>query len=320
MKNLASIDIGSQTIRLLIARLDTAGKPTPVFRDRAIVRLGEAMHRTGALKETAVRRAVNCIEQFVKKAVSCGCTEITAVATASVRNASNADFFLDEVKTKTGIIPFVISGTLEAFLVLRGVESVLTTLAYPRLITDIGGGSTELILARDRDNVIYETLRLGVIELTERHLVHDPPKTDELKQMTQDIRTRLTSESTLLKHTAEKPYLTGTAGTVTTLAAMNMSMRRYQPDKINGCRLSFDTITGILENMLAIPSPERTRLPGLEKGREVVILSGTVIVLELMKLTGCNTITVSDSGLLEGILLEKVAPPPNIFTNLLNPA
>ncbi len=317
MKIHAAIDIGSQTIRLLVAQRTNAESFIPLFKDRAIIRLGEGMSCTRELKKNSIKRAADCISFFVRKACEYKSEAITAVATACVRNASNTPLFLKHVKNRAGITPFVISGTQEAFLVSRAVETVISKSAYPRLIVDIGGGSTELVFALNRKEISFESLPLGVISLAERHLKHDPPEENELKKMKSEIVNGLKKSSSIIDITDTKMHLSGTAGTLTTLAAMDMKLTEYLPDRINGHILSFEAVRKILLKMLRLHSSKRALLPGLEKGREIVIVAGNLLLLELMKTIKKNSITVSDSGLLEGIIIEKTSPVANIFDNSL---
>lgn len=306
---LASIDIGSQTIRLLVASISDCGRLVPVYRNRAIIRLGEGMHLTGALRPDAIDRAVACITTFVDEARSCRATGIFPVCTACVREAANAHEFLEKVHKKTGVLPRVISGEQEARLSLKGVVSALPedVLKRPLLITDIGGGSTEF--AYLKNNVLYATasVPLGVIRLAERHIHRDPPAKEELIELEREIREILADATLLEDARKDRCTLAGTAGTVTTLAAMDRRMIEYDPDSINGHRLSREAVTALWNILTTLPFSERRRLPGLEAGRETVIIPGTAALRALMHITGTDHIIVSDAGLLEGVLLEHAA-------------
>lgn len=310
MKKFASIDIGSQTIRLLVAECNAAGGFTPLYRDRSIVRLGEGMNREKHLKQDSIERAVRCISNFVKKAKEYNVSEIFPVATACVRNAENTRSFLETVYSQTAIMPSVISGEEEALLSLKGVQSVVTSGNGISLIIDIGGGSTEFIVTRNTTLSMTESIPLGVIGLSENHLLHDPPLSREITALKDNISHILKSQSSLLQKFAEdersRPSLVGTAGTVTTLAAMDLKMTDYNPDKINGHILLCNNIEKLFEEMIALSSQKRSLMPGLETGRAIVIIPGTVIVQTIMEIFDRKELMVSDAGLLEGVILEKM--------------
>ena len=310
----ASIDIGSQTIRVLVASIDGYGKLSPVYRNRAIIRLGEDMHlNSGALRPEAIERAVTCIKAFIDEARFHGATSIFPVCTACVRNASNASEFLEKVNKKTGIMPRVISGEQEARLSLRGIVSALpeAITQKPLLIIDIGGGSTEFAYLKDNTLCTTVSIQLGVIQLTEQYIHNDPPTQGELATLTREIRKRLTHVPLLDHARNDGCTLAGTAGTVTTLAAMDLRMMEYDPNFINGHQLTLKSVTALWNLLTTLPFSERRHLPGLEAGRETVIISGTAVLRDIMHSTGADHIMVSDAGLLEGILLEHIADQKN---------
>lgn len=309
MKRLASIDIGTQTIRLLVADCDDRGQLVPIFRDRKIIRLGEDMGADKNLGRPQMERAVACISEFSSRAKACQAEQIFAAATACVRKASNSNDFIRRTVARTGITPEILSGKQEAELSLAGVRTV-TGAGEPSLMIDIGGGSTELVLTETGQPPLFKSLDLGVVLLTEKFLKHDPPLAQETSRMRRCIRTILAG-SRLIPAKVTSPFsgmaLIGTAGTVTTLAAMDLEMTAYDPGRINGHRLSQQKINALYQNMVKITSAERRLLPGLETGREIVIIAGALIILEIMQILSLSSITVSDSGLLEGILVNKCA-------------
>lgn len=310
MKKYASIDIGTQTIRLLVCELDSSGKLLPLLRDQTITRLGEGLNRRKIMQEPAIQRALACLKLFITRAKDLGVEEIFAAATSCVRSARNGKQFLDTIHRALGILPCLLSGEKEAALTLKGVQSVFQYIQGPAIIIDIGGGSTEIILTQDGALTKTESLPLGVIHLTEKHLKHDPPLQIELQALQENISSLLASQSTVLaavdRLSNDHPRLVGTAGTITTLAAMDVKMTAYDPEKINGHLLSRQTITNLYQKMIPIPSRARLKLAGLEKGRETVILSGTLVVLAIMDLLAIHEMRVSDAGLLEGVLLDGI--------------
>jgi exopolyphosphatase/guanosine-5'-triphosphate,3'-diphosphate pyrophosphatase len=268
------------------------------------------MSEKGFLQQKPMARAVSCIKQFVKLSHQYNTQQIFAVATSCVREATNGKDFLESIFSETGVAVRLLSGDEEAGLSLRGVQSVFQDNDGHSLVVDIGGGSTELILTNGRKVEIMESLPLGVVHLSEKYFQNDPPSEDELCKLTYYIKhILLTNCNNIINEyhvKLDNLRLIGTAGTATTLAAIALQMTDYDIDKINGCILTRNKIEQIYQQLILIPSNIRNKIPGLEPGREVVIIAGTKILLSIMDLFGLREITVSDAGLLEGILLEAI--------------
>jgi len=303
MQRCASLDIGSQTIRLLIADCDDQAI-YPIERDREIIQLGAAMH-SGSLLPEKIELAAACITRFCERARKHGALDVRAVATACVRQAANRKAFLNRVKQACGIVPVVITGEQEAQLALAGVQLVIPTHSES-IIVDIGGGSTELCFLRQGRLQKSISLPLGVIEPTELFLRTDPPAAADIA----DVRVWTIEKLACgigpqaSQTDAAVPEIIATAGTATTLAAMDLKLRDYQPERINAHRLSFAAVNSLLHTMIRLSCKQRSALTGLEPGRERVIIPGTVILQCLMQHFGAASCTVSDAGLLEGILIE----------------
>jgi len=251
-------------------------------------------------------RAIACIKNFVGIARTYPTNHILPVCTACVRTAENSNDFLTRVYDATGVLPRVLSGEEEAQLSVRGVLSVLpeSISRTHLLIIDIGGGSTELAYLKDNELWSTISISLGVVSLAERHLHHDPPHRDELDRLEHDIRSLLSTVPLLHAIPKERCTLAGTAGTITTLAAMALGMREYDPNVVNSYRLSLHEIENLWLTLTSLPRAERQKLPGLEPGRADVIIPGTAAVRELLYRVRADYLLVSDAGLLEGILLE----------------
>jgi len=308
MKRLASIDIGTQTIRLLIADCNDNGEVKTIHRARQIIRLGAGMNTSKTLAEGNIKNAINCISSFKNIADKYKVENIFAASTACVREASNANDFIKRVYNKTGITSDILSGKQEALLSLRGVQSV-TKEPNHSLVIDIGGGSTEFILNKNNKIIITESIKLGVVNLAETFLHHDPPLSGECDLINNEINKMLLPMSKRINEPVNQdsdPDLIGTAGTITTLAAMDLKMSVYNPDLINGHILKLKTIKSLFKNLIKITSTERCSIIGLEKGREIVIIPGILILTNIMKMLNSEKLTISDSGLLEGILLDKI--------------
>lgn len=303
---LAGIDIGTNTLRLLIA--ETGPQPfRQLFSDRTITRLGQGLDRSGALAPDAQERTLSALARFAEQVRLHSATALAAVGTSALRMAGNTPDFIRAAKARAGIEVRVITGDEEARLTLLGVRSALGPGPAGRsgtcLVLDIGGGSTELILARSGGESAVRSLPLGAVYLTERFIHHDPPRQDEINGLRNAVRETLRSLDG--PGGAVLPAaLIGTAGTITTLTAMHLGMNEYDPERINGSRLTKQVIDRLVASLAAKDLLERRVMKGLEPGREDIILAGAVVVQEVMERAGAADLLVSEGGLREGIVLD----------------
>jgi len=315
---LAGIDIGTNSIRLLIAETGP-----DVFRERfsarRTTRLGKDLDRTGRLSSDAMERSFSVLNEFSAHIRSFSACQTSAIGTSALRIASNAREFITEVHRRTGIAISVISGEDEARLTLLGVRSALrgregreTDLTASALVVDIGGGSTEFIVTNGCRGLLVQSLPLGAVYLAERCITTDPPALDELAVLRQAIRMELDRTEqrrpSLSQGAGNRPEkLIGTAGTITTLAAMDQGMASYDPARINGSILTRGALDRIVETLVRTSLSERCTLAGLEPGREDIILPGAIIAQEIMERYAYREILVSDWGLREGIVADLAA-------------
>jgi len=297
---IASIDIGSNTLRLLIAEHSGKGLQALV-RDREIIRLGRNFYPNRLLSSPAMETALKVIKRFLNRAEKEGVTQIRAVGTGVLREAANSRFFLEKVREETGILIRIVSGIEEADLMARGVISVFPEIRGKTLIFDIGGGSTELVFLRDRQIEERFSLPLGVVGLTETFLRTDPPKSSESASLIVYCRNIIKKNS--IKDDKINNII-GTAGTVTTLAAIHGNLLDYDPNQINRTVLDKTYLWGLSKQILTLPLAKRSRLIGLEPGRADIINAGILLVLEIMDHFSQKILLVSDAGLLEGIILD----------------
>lgn len=301
----AGIDIGTNTLRLLIAEFSSDGKYRKVKSERHITRLGEGISSTGSLKETAMDRTLAVLKRFAKICSEYPLDGIFAVATSAVREASNGPDFINKVKSEAGLDVVVISGDEEARLTMLGISSGLDLKGNDFLLMDIGGGSTEFIFASEGDIISKVSTDIGVVRFTEQHLKSDPPQSEEIEKLEIAISERLNKLSVLNSVNKNMNVrLAGTAGTVTTLAAIDQKMTIYDPRKINGYKISREGIKDIRTLLLSMTMKKRMELPGIEEGREDLIAAGVVLVDKVMEIFGFNEILVSDSGLREGLVID----------------
>jgi exopolyphosphatase/guanosine-5'-triphosphate,3'-diphosphate pyrophosphatase len=305
---LATIDLGSNTVRLLVAEL-SAGEPgwRVVEAGQRVTRLGEGLARSGRLQPAAAERTTRVVAEYVERARAAGAVEVAIVATSAVREAANRDEFVAALERAAGARVRVISGEDEAALTLDGVLGGLAAAPAPgatTLVFDIGGGSTEYILARDGAAVASVSLRLGVVDLAERYPFPDPVDWPRYHLMHAEIAGRLAAEVPAGVRATPPGRLVGTAGTATTLAALDLGLAAYDPARVQGHVLPRAAVERQLARLAALTVRERAALPCLEPGRADLVLAGTAIVLATLDLTGSAEMVVSDWGLREGILVR----------------
>jgi exopolyphosphatase/guanosine-5'-triphosphate,3'-diphosphate pyrophosphatase len=304
MQRLASIDVGSNTLRLLIAEPTVSAPLRPIQVERRITRLGENFLPSRTLQSAAIERSIAALKEFVDLMGQSGVSDYLAGATAVVRQAGNRHHFLDVVQDRAGLKVRVLSGSEEARLSLLGVNSIIPNRETPVAVFDIGGGSTELIWKslQESNPVESSSTPVGVVHLTESFLQEDPPGSKACARLRQHVSKILLKLS--LPDNFQNTSWVGTAGTVTTLASMYLRLREYDPDTINGTVLEKAWLVELCDDLAKMPIAERRKLPGLEPGREDIILAGALVTLELMDTFGFSEFTVSDAGLLEGLFLD----------------
>jgi exopolyphosphatase / guanosine-5'-triphosphate,3'-diphosphate pyrophosphatase len=299
MERIASIDIGSNTLRLLIAE-KSKSQLHPLFQDREIVRLGRNFYPSRLLSFTSMENAIAVLKRFKITADREEVTELIAVGTGVLREAENTSVFLEQVLQETGISVRIIPGLEEARLMAKGVLSQFLSTNGETVIFDIGGGSTEFVFMKEGRMGDRISLPLGVVGLTEKYLKTDPPMSNESNSL------RIYCRNILKKNTQKNDRvitLIGTAGTVTTLAAMDKKLIEYDPNQINGTVLTIEKLMGLSNKILSMPLKQRVELPGLEPERADVLSAGLLLVLEIMDHFFQKELRVSDAGLLEGLIV-----------------
>jgi exopolyphosphatase/guanosine-5'-triphosphate,3'-diphosphate pyrophosphatase len=304
MQRLASIDVGSNTLRLLVAEPAISAPIRPILAERRITRLGENFLSDRILQPTAMDRSIAALKEFVELMGQNGVSEYSAGATAVVREAGNGSNFLDVVRRETGLRVRLLSGSEEARLSLLGAASVISNKDSAMVVFDIGGGSTELVWqgegrSSDMDSC---SLPVGVVHLTETFLQGDPPGHEPCLRLRKYVASVLTELS--FHNDFPDALWVGTAGTVTTLASMWYELAEYDPARINGTVLERTWLADLCARLAEMKLTVRRELSGLEPGREDLILAGGLVTLEMMDTFGFSQFTVSDAGLLEGLFLE----------------
>lgn len=301
---LAGIDIGTLTCRLLIADL-APGQPLQEIRsDRRILRLGEGVDQTKRLSPAAMDRVIHCLQEWRNVIHDFHVETSSIVATSAVRDATNRSEFLERVKRETGFDVEVISGEEEARRTLLGIRSGLPVGVTDILALDIGGGSTEFILDRQGQKPIIRSIDIGVVRLCERLLTHDPPTDVEVHQAREWVA-RETKAAVAGMGNYRQATFVGTAGTITSLAAMAQKLPAYEPTRIHNYQLKLETIRELEQTLFSRTKAERVGLPGLERNREEVIAAGAIIIGTIMETLGQQGVLVSDLGLREGVLIDR---------------
>jgi len=302
----AAVDLGTNTTRLLVA--DVAdGRVHEVHRESRITRLGEGVDARRRLLPLPIARVRNALTDYRRTLERLGAERTLAIATSAVRDAENGEAFLGEVEWSYGFATRLVSGDEEAGLTRRGVQP-----AAGALVVDIGGGSTELIV-----DDFHASLDIGSVRYTERFVHTDPPSAQELDDCARAAHAVLEERA----HATAK-HAIGVAGTVTTLAALDLGLDHYDPERVHGHTLTAAGARAQLERLAVLPLAERREVPALEPERAPVIVAGAVILVAILDHFALEEIEVSERDILDGIALaaaELPAPaegaaPPGAYT------
>jgi exopolyphosphatase / guanosine-5'-triphosphate,3'-diphosphate pyrophosphatase len=283
----AALDLGTNTTRLLVADVEDGGVDE-LERHTTITRLGEGVDERRRLLPVPIARVRNVLGDYRRRLEELGAERALLVATSAVRDAENGEAFLGEIEWSYGFTTRLLSGDGEAELVRRGVATG-TALTVGTLIVDIGGGSTELILG-DR----HSSVDFGSGRLTERF-------GEDVEAIRAAVRAGLPA--------LEASRAIGVAGTITTIAALDLGLQEYDAERVHGHSISREAADRELTRLAALPLEERRRLPGLEPGRAPVIVAGAAILAELLAHYRLDGIEASERDILDGAALEAAALP-----------
>ena len=300
---IAAIDLGTNTARLLIADLFDDGRFEQRVLQRSIVRLGGGFCRDRGLADDAMQRAIDCLKQFSEIIQQHQVDQVRAVATSAVRDAVNGKAFIARVLDETGIRLQVIDGMTEGSIGLAGLLAGLDQQPHQLLMFDVGGGSTEYTFARGASPLFVQSLPLGVVRLTEGK-PGPAEMTEKINRELDRLQQQLDEAGVIV---SADTLLVGTAGTATTLAAISLGMSEYDYRRVNNHTLAGAEIRRIYELLLPLSPLERLRVPGLEQGREDLIIAGCLITLLTLERFGMHQMQVSDYGLLEGLVVTDPA-------------
>jgi exopolyphosphatase/guanosine-5'-triphosphate,3'-diphosphate pyrophosphatase len=300
----AAVDCGTNSIRLLVADVDLdASTLTDVDRRMTIVRLGQDVDRSRRLAPEALARTFAACDDYAAAVRDAGAQRLRFVATSASRDVENRDEFVAGVRERLGVEPEVVTGDEEATLSFTGATRELTGsgLAEPFLVTDIGGGSTELVLGAPGEvPAAARSVDVGCVRMTERHLHDDPPTPAQVAAARADIEAavRLAAETVPF---ADVRTLVGLAGSVTTVAAMALDLPTYDRDRIHHARIASGDVHRVAERLLSMSHEDRAALPFMHPGRVDVIGAGALVLAVLLDHVPVDDVVVSEHDILDGI-------------------
>jgi exopolyphosphatase/guanosine-5'-triphosphate,3'-diphosphate pyrophosphatase len=298
------VDLGTNSTRLLVADVED-GAVRELERRLEITRLGEAVDERRQLLPQAIARVRNVLVDYRRAIENLGAERTLAFATSAVRDSENGEAFLGEIEWSYGFQTRLLSGEDEALLTFRGV-SAGRSLTEKTLVVDVGGGSTELILGGSNGVAFHESLDLGCVRLTERFLRSDPPSPRELTDCAGYVQSLLNER---VPPTVQPARAIGVAGTVTTLATLDLELAEENPEVIHGHALTTSWIADELGRLVALPLVKLRERRGLHPERAPVIVAGAVVVLETLRYFGFEELEVSEHDIMHGAALAAAELP-----------
>jgi exopolyphosphatase / guanosine-5'-triphosphate,3'-diphosphate pyrophosphatase len=310
----AAVDLGTNSTRLLVADVDGDERIDEVVRLLTITRLGEGVDERRKLLPVPIARVRNALADYGRELEAHGAERTLAIGTSAIRDAENGEAFLGEIEWSYGFATRMLDGDEEAALMLRGVATGRDAALEDTLVVDIGGGSTELVLSANGGPPASTSIDVGCVRVTERFLGSDPPSAEELREASAFVR------SLLPQYDARAAI--GVAGTVTTLATLDLGDEEYDPQRTHGHRIPRASLDEQLGRLARMTTAERERVPGIEAGRAPVIVAGLVVLREILDAYELDEIEVSERDILHGAALaaaelpepEEGAAPPGAYT------
>ena len=303
---LAAIDIGSNSIKLVVVDAESADAFAVLAREKETVRLGHETLRQGFLSPEATARAAQCIKRFRSIAEARGAERVLAVATASVRAASNASEFIEEVERETGVRVEVLSGIEEARLIGLAASHGCSPPSTSLVNIDIGGGSTEISLVRGGVPAALFSVRLGAVGLTERFISSDPPKAKELRALREEARGALERPARELRD-AGWQHVTGTSGTIIAIGeALRARDAKQKPAgaQPSGADVALGRLVRFNERMAGMTQGERRSVHGVSAQRAEIVVAGGQILEAVMRALSINYLRTCDWALREGVVID----------------
>ncbi len=303
---LAAVDIGTNSVHMVVARVADDGRMEILEREKEMVRLGRSGGDMKELAPDAIDRGVAALKRFRGVAEAHGAS-LAAVATSAVREADNRRDFLDRAYDEAGVSVEVISGFEEARLIHLGVLQSLPIYDDRVLLCDIGGGSTEVLLGHRGDVLASRSFRLGAIRLTERFLTRSPVKSKHVERCRQHVETMFANFGHEVI-AAGFDTVVGASGTIETVVAMALAERGEGDGArtLNGQRITAEEVSAVVELLVEAPDADaRAKLPGVEAKRADIILGGAIILEQFVRAFEVSEVVFSDFALREGVLLDQ---------------
>ena len=308
----ASIDIGTNTVLMLVAEVQRDGSLTVVRDEHFIGRLGKGVDEYGIILKETFFRIHGILSQLKSIADSLDIQHISVCGTSALRDAKNRQEFIDFMKEKLALKIQILSGNEEAELTFLGAVSEYRTKSDSERYTviDIGGGSTEIVTGSCAHIISSASMDMGSVRLTERILKNNPPDGAALEHAVQFVRDQLKNIIPLSPATT----LIGVAGTVTTLAALDLQVAEFNQNLIHRHILSVETIDRIFQELRPLTLDQLRMYPQIHPSRADILLAGIIILRETLRIMNASKITVSDRGLRFGIVIKTAQ---TIFNNTL---
>ena len=300
----AAIDCGTNSTRLLVSD----GGPRPLERRMTITRLGQGVDATHRLAPEAVERTLTVLREYRAVLDRFGVERVRMAATSAVRDAANRDEFLDAAEEVVGVRPELLDGDEEGRLSFAGATIGLDPADGPFLVVDIGGGSTEFVVGSSEPAGVV-SIDIGCVRITERFLHADPPSALELSQAITVVHAHLDDVKRLLPSVTDAVRLVGLAGTVTTMAAVEIGLRTYDPERIHHFVLTRAAAEDVFRTLATEARADRVHNPGLEEARADVIVGGAAILVAILRHFDFAECLVSESDILDGLarsVLDRV--------------
>jgi exopolyphosphatase / guanosine-5'-triphosphate,3'-diphosphate pyrophosphatase len=296
------MDLGSNTARFVAFEASSSGTVRPIYEAKDVPRLGSATGPDGRLSDAAIERGIATVRRFARLVRDLGVPRTLAVATSAVRDAPNGAEFVRRVERSTGVLLRVIPGTEEARYGYLGVASAWAL--DNDIVFDLGGGSMQIVEVRGGALRNSVSLPLGGLRLSQRFLEHDPPKRRELDELRDHVRETLSSVFEAFGGNGYR--VNGIGGSVRALARAAIELRAYPVRRVHGYPLYGTEIEALSELLGEMPAEKRRAIPGIGGDRADVILAGIVVLEEMLRATEVGRITVSGTGIREGIALEAI--------------
>ena len=296
------IDLGSNTIRIIIAEVIDSKITEILYSHRAVTRLAGNIHSSGRLSDEGVEKTLKYLKLYKSEIDRFNVCNVFVAATSAIREAENSYYFINKAAS-IGIDVHIISGEEEAYYTFLGMKSNFTSFIKDAFFYDIGGGSTELTHICDDSILFSKSIKMGVVKLSDMFGFNRPVSFDIIKECTSYVHEYIFSEF----DPTDVPLLIGTAGTVTSIAAIELKMVDYDPGIISKHILSESNLNKLIYMLMPLSSEDKLKIPGVYNGREDLIIPGIIIVKEIMKLCSCKISNVSDFGLREGLAIAAVS-------------